>query len=283
MKKLLVLVLCMTALVACNQKNSKAEDLRLAQQSDSLNRIIAQKDNEINDMMSTMNDIEEGFRAISAAENRVSVARKGEGASSQERIRENMQFIKQTMQQNRELISKLRNQLRQSTVKGDELRRMLDNLTQQMEEKDSQLKALQAELEAKNIQIGELTEKVTDLSTDVSNLKEESTQKSQTISTQDKQLHTAWFVFGTKKELKEQRIIEDGEVLRSNFNRDYFTKIDIRVDKEIKLYSRDAEMLTAHPASSYTLQRDANKQYVLRITNPDQFWSTSKYLVVLVK
>ena len=283
MKKLLVLVLCMTALVACNQKNSKAEDLRLAQQSDSLNRIIAQKDNEINDMMSTMNDIEEGFRAISAAENRVSVARKGEGASSQERIRENMQFIKQTMQQNRELISKLRNQLRQSTVKGDELRRMLDNLTQQMEEKDSQLKALQAELEAKNIQIGELTEKVTDLSTDVSNLKEESTQKSQTISTQDKQLHTAWFVFGTKKELKEQHIIEDGEVLRSNFNRDYFTKIDIRVDKEIKLYSRSAKLLTDHPASSYQLNRDANKQYTLRITNPQEFWSTSKYLVVLVK
>ena len=283
MKKLLVLVLCMTALVACNQKNSKAEDLRLAQQSDSLNRIIAQKDNEINDMMSTMNDIEEGFRAISAAENRVSVARKGEGASSQERIRENMQFIKQTMQQNRELISKLRNQLRQSTVKGDELRRMLDNLTQQMEEKDSQLKALQAELEAKNIQIGELTEKVTDLSTDVSNLKEESTQKSQTISTQDKQLHTAWFVFGTKKELKEQRIIEDGEVLRSNFNRDYFTKIDIRVDKEIKLYSRSAKLLTDHPASSYQLNRDVNKQYTLRITNPQEFWSTSKYLVVLVK
>ena len=283
MKKLLVLVLCMTALVACNQKNSKAEDLRLAQQSDSLNRIIAQKDNEINDMMSTMNDIEEGFRAISAAENRVSVARKGEGASSQERIRENMQFIKQTMQQNRELISKLRNQLRQSTVKGDELRRMLDNLTQQMEEKDSQLKALQAELEAKNIQIGELTEKVTDLSTDVSNLKEESTQKSQTISTQDKQLHTAWFVFGTKKELKEQRIIEDGEVLRSNFNRDYFTKIDIRVDKEIKLYSRSAKLLTDHPTSSYQLDRDANKQYTLRITNPREFWSTSKYLVVLVK
>jgi ABC-type Zn uptake system ZnuABC Zn-binding protein ZnuA len=72
-------------------------------------------------------------------------------------------------------------------------------------------------------------------------------------------------------------------VLQSNFNKEYFTKIDIRVDKEIKLYSRDAEIMTAHPASSYTLQRDANKQYVLRITNPDQFWSTSKYLVVLVK
>ena len=67
MKKLIVFMLCMTALTACNQKNSNAEDLRLTQQGDSLNRIIAQKDNEINDMLSTMNDIEEGFRAISAA------------------------------------------------------------------------------------------------------------------------------------------------------------------------------------------------------------------------
>ncbi|MBO6188116.1 MAG: hypothetical protein J6O23_06370 [Prevotella sp.] len=283
MKKLFVFVMCMTAMVACNQKKSETADLRLTQQTDSLNRIIAQKDNEINDMMATMNDIEEGFRAINAAEDRVSVARQGEGASAAERIRENMQFIQQRMQQNRELINKLRNQLRQSSVKGDELRRTLDNLTQQLEEKDSQLKALQAELEAKNIQIGELTEQVTDLSTDVSNLKEETTQKSQTITAQDKQLHTAWFVFGTKKELKEQRIIEDGEVLRSNFNQSYFTKIDIRVDKEIKLYSRSAKMLTDHPSSSYTLTQDANKQYVLRITNPEQFWSTSKYLVILVK
>ena len=68
------------------------------------------------------------------------------------------------------------------------------------------------------MQIGELTTQVSDLQTDVANLSEETTQKSQTISTQDKQLHTAWFVFGTKSELKEQRIIEDGEVLRSNFN-----------------------------------------------------------------
>ena len=57
-------------------------------------------------------------------------------------------------------------------------------------------------------------------------------------------------------------------MLRSNFNRDYFTKIDIRVDKEIRLYSRSAKILTAHPASSYELQQDANRQYILRITNP---------------
>ena len=283
MKKLLIAVLCLLTLVACKQNSNNAAELALQQQRDSLTRIIEQKDNEIDDMMATMNDIQEGFRAINEAEQRVTIASNGEGVSEAESIRENMQFIQNQMQQNRELISKLRNQLRQSSVRADQLRRTLENLTQQLEEKDNQLRQLQAELEAKDVQIGELNQQVNTLSSNVSDLKEESTQKSQTITSQDKQLNTAWFVYGTKKELKEQRIIEDGKVLRSNFNRDYFTKIDIRIDKEIRLYSRSAKILTAHPQSSYTLLQDANKQYILRITNPQLFWSTSKYLVVLVK
>jgi chromosome segregation ATPase len=194
-----------------------------------------------------------------------------------------MQFIRETMQQNRELISKLRNQLRQSTVKGEQLKRTIDNLTKQLEEKDAQINQLQAELRAKNVQIGELSEQVNDLSANVSHLQSETTQKSQTISAQDKQLNTAWFVYGTKSELKEQHIYEGGKVLQANFNRDYFTKIDIRVDKEIRRYSRSAKLLTAHPESSYTLAQDANKQYILRITNPQLFWSASKYLVIMVK
>ena len=283
MKKLLILTVALLSMVACKQKGPDPKDLAMVQQRDSLNRIIAQKDNEINDMMLTMNDIVEGFRAINEAEDRLTIARSGEGASSSERIRESMQFIQQTMQQNRELINKLRNQLRQSSVNADQLRRTLDNLSRQMEEKDAQVKQLQADLQAKDIQIDELNEQVTDLNTNVAVLKEESSQKTQTITTQDKQLNTAWFVYGTKRELKEQHIYVDGEVLQSNFNREYFTKIDIRVDKEIRLYSRSAKLLTSHPASAYTLTQDANKQYTLRITNPQLFWSTSKYLVVLVK
>lgn len=283
MKKIIFLLFGIAALVSCKQKAPDPKDLALIHQRDSLNRIIAMKDNEINDMMSTMNDIVEGFRAINEAEDRLTIVRSDEGASSTERIRENMDFIQQTMQQNRELINKLRNQLRQSSVNIEQFRRTIDNLARQMEEKDAQLKLLQADMQAKDVQIGELSEQVVDLNSNISSLQEESSQKTQTIKSQDKQLNTAWFVYGTKKELKEQRIYDDGKVLHNNFNRDYFTKIDIRVDKEIRLYSRSAKILTAHPASSYVLTQDANKQYILRISNPQLFWSTSKYLVVLVK
>ena len=283
MKKLVFFATCAMAVASCNQDALKKAEQAAIQQRDSLEQIIAQKDNEINDMMTTLSDIEEGFREITEAQNRVTLAKSGEGTNTKARIRENLQFIQSAMQQNKELINKLKQQVRESTVKGSQLKKIIDNLTQQMETKDKQLQALREELDKKDIHIAELDEIVSDLNTNVSSLKEENTQKAETISTQDKALHTAWFVFGTKKELKEQKILDSGEVLRSNFNKEYFTKIDIRIDKEIKLYSKSAEILTSHPAGSYTLQRDANKQYVLRITNPDTFWSTSKYLVIQVK
>lgn len=281
MKKLFFASLCLAALVGCQDNKSKV-DSAVSAERDSLNKVIAQKDNEINDIMSTFNQIEEGLREIGQAEGRISVARDGEGASRTQRIAENMQFIQQTMQQNRELIDKLRTQLRESSINGEQLKKTIESLALQLEEKDKQLQQLRAELDAKDIHIMDLDEKIANLNSNVSNLSSESAKKTETINAQDKQIHSAWFVFGTKKELKEQQILVNGKVLQGNFNKEYFTKVDIRVDKEIKLYSRSAKMLTSHPSSSYTLQRDANKQYVLRITDPQLFWSTSKYLVVLV-
>lgn len=285
MKKLLsvtLIAILSLAFVGCQGNKQSAESADAAQ-SDSLRQVISQKDNEINDMMGTLNEIQDGFNEINAAENRVTIAKGGEGANKKQQIRENIQFIAKTMKHNRELIAKLRNQLKQSSVKGDALKNTLESLSKQLEEKDKQLQQMRAELDAKDIHINELDEAINNLHTNVNNLANENSKKSQVINSQDKQLNTAWFVFGTRKELKEQRIIEGDKVLQSNFNKNYFTKIDIRVDKEIKLYSKYAKVLTMHPSSSYLLQRDANKQYTLKITNPEIFWSTSKYLVILVK
>ena len=281
MKKLAIMAVWALAVASCTDGVKQAQ-LAAEMQRDSLNQIIEQKENEITDMMTTFSDIEEGFREITEAQSRVTLAKQGEGTNSAQRIRENMQFIQSTMKQNKELINKLKQQVREGSIKSEQLKKLVENLTQQMEEKDRQLQVLRAELDKKDIHIAELDEQVADLNSSVADLTEETNQKSQTINQQDKQLNTAWFVFGTKKELKEQKILSDGEVLRSNFNKEYFTKIDIRVDKEIKLYSKSAKILTSHPSGAYTLQRDANKQYVLRITDPQTFWSTSKYLVIQV-
>lgn len=277
-------MVCCAALLMTGCKDGKnAPGQASVQQTDSLNDVIAQKDSEINEMMGTLNDIEEGFRLINEAENRVALLKNGEGTSKKQNLKENIQFIAERMKQNRELIAKLQKQLESSTLKGGQLKKTIDNLTAQLEAKDKQLLALREELDKKDIHISELDETIGNLNTNVSNLSADNQQKAETINAQDKQLNTAWYVFGTKKELKGQHILEGGKVMNGNFNKNYFTKVDIRNTTEIKLYSKSAKLLTAHPASSYSLTHDASKQYVLRITNPQIFWSTSKYLVVLVK
>ncbi len=303
MKKLIILAACALAIASCQQQKKPTINPEQIQ-NDSLKAIIDARDNEINDMMGTLNDIQQGFAEINAAENRVTLNKDGEGANKASQLKQDIQFIAQRMKENRELIKKLQDQLKETGFKGEEMQKTLAQLTQQLAQKDKELQALRAELESKNIHIKELDETITGLNSDVAslqtdkqnltndkktlqtekaNLQEESSKKTETINTQDKQLNTAWFVFGTKKELKNQKILSDGKVLQGAFNKNYFTKIDIRESKEIKLYSKSAKILTSHPSISYSLAKDANGQYVLRITDPQNFWSTSKYLVVQVK
>lgn len=283
MKKLLTVIAVAAMMVACGEKAPVVDAQQAQQRVDSLQRIVDQKDGEINDMLATLNEIQEGFRIINAAEGRVAVIKDGEATNKAEQIRQSIRSISAAMEHNRDLIAKLQKQVRESSVRGEELKNTIENLVAQLADKDTQLRQLQEELNQKDIHIAELDQTVATLSTNVSELKEESSSKSETISAQDKQLNTAYYVFGTKRELENQNIYQKGKVLQSAFNKNYFTKIDIRVDKEIKLYSKSAKVLTAHPADSYTLTQDASKQYILRITNPQTFWSTSKYLVVLVK
>ena len=282
MKNFQLLLVLLLVFASCGNKGKNGLDENDAR-IDSLQKVIEQKDNEMNDVMATFNEIQEGFRLIEQAENNVTLMKTGEQVNKAEQIRMSIRNIQQTMQHNRDLISRLQQQVREGSMRSEQLRRAVENLTQQLEDKNKELVQLRAELELKDIHIAELDQTVADLNVAVSDLEADTRQKQETITTQDAQLHTAYYVFGTKKELQTQNIYHKGKVLRSNFNKSYFTKIDIREVKEIKLYSKDAELLTTHPSGSYTLQPDAQKQYVLRITNPQQFWSTSKYLVVLVK
>ena len=282
MKKLLMMA-CLAALVLTGCKDGKTTAGIGAAQNDSLNSIIAQKDSELNDLMGTINEIEDGLNQINEAENRVTLLKNGEGASKKQKLTEDVQFIATRMKQNKELIAKLQKQMANSSIKSEQLQKTIDLLNKKLEAKEKEMQALREELDKQDIHIMELDETINNLNTKSNRLTSESSRKTEVINAQDKQINTAWYVFGTKKELKNQHILEDNKVMTGNFNKNYFTKIDIRDLSEIKLYSKNVKVLTTHPSSTYTLVRDANKQYTLRITNPQIFWSTSKYLVVLVK
>ena len=126
----------------------------------------------------------------------------------------------------------------------------------------------------------------------VSTLTEESYRQQEEISKQSTEINTVWYVFGTKSELKEQKIISGGglfqstKVLQDDFNKDYFIKADLRTLKEIPLYAKKAKVLSNQPEGSYSFKEEKDekgqKNVTLVIDNPKEFWSLSKYLVIQV-
>lgn len=281
--------LLMMGLAACDSQREKQAALAdILTSEDSLQQIITQKENELNDIIGTLNEIQAGFRQINEAEGRVNVERAEGPTANKQEILENMQFIQSTMAFNRDLIANLRQQLKNVSTSNSRLKKTLEetvnSLTAELDKKTAELQTLREELARKDIRIAEQQEEISTLHENVNSLTADNAGKTQTLAAQEEQLNTAYYVFGTKKELREQNILKRGDVLRSgDFNTDYFTRIDIRVTKTIKLYSKSAKLLTSHPEGSYSLDKDAQGQYTLRITDVKKFWSVSKYLVVTVK
>ena len=285
MKKLAVLFVCAAMLASCDGFKGGSKDLKA--ENDSLLMELNQRNAELDDMMGTFNEVQEGFRKINAAESRVDLQRgtiTENSASAKQQIASDIEFISKQMEENKAQIAKLQAQLKNSSYNSAQMKKAVAALTAELNTKQQRIEELQTELASKNIRIQELDAAVSDLSAAKETLVAENEAKAKTVAEQDKSLNAAWFVFGTKSELKAQKILQSGDVLKSaDFNKDYFTQIDIRTTKEIKLYSKRAELLTAHPAGSYELVKDDKGQLTLKITNPTEFWSISRYLVIQVK
>ncbi len=280
MKKLAVLFVCAAMLASCDGFKGGSKDLKA--ENDSLLMELNQRNAELDDMMGTFNEVQEGFRKISAAESRVDLQRgtiTENSANAKQQIASDIEFISKQMEENKAQIAKLEAQLKNSKYNSAQMKKAVAALTAELNAKQQRIEELQTELASKNIRIQELDAAVSDLSAAKETLAAENEAKAK-----EKSLNAAWFVFGTKSELKAQKILQSGDVLKSaDFNKDYFTQIDIRTTKEIKLYSKRAELLTTHPTGSYELVKDDKGQLTLKITNPTEFWSVSKYLVIQVK
>lgn len=281
MKKLLVVLACASILISCGP--SESERLQMNGRIDSLQAVVNQRDSEIDELMGTFNEIQNGFEQINAAEGRVALYADNYEKNSKD-LQENMKFIQQTMEENRKKIEELQARLKSSGINAAKLQAAVDKLTSQMKAKDKEIADLRTLLANKDIQIAELGDSLTSVVAKSEEIKKAKEEVDQIASKQDELLNTAWYVYGTKKELKERKILVDGDVLKdSSFDADYFTKIDIRNTIVIPLNSKSAKVLTTHPEDSYTLIKGTNDEYTLRIKDPSAFWSVSKYLVIRVK
>lgn len=288
MKSIIFPVVMFTVLLtSCGKQSSDYKKLQA--QNDSLQNAKLQLQSEVDGYFSAMNQIEQNIEKIKSTENTITIQPVGQEIDDDTRskINDDLIYLNDMLQSNKTELAALKAKLKKSAFKSSELERTIARLTQLLEDETTKVAGLRAQLAEKDSLITELNTTVDGMGKNIENLSTENKVKQTKITEQAQTIHTAWYVFGTKKELKEQNIItSDGlfssqRVLQSDFNKNYFVRIDARNTKSIPLYSTRAKILTNHPKSSYTLEKE-NGNFVLLIVNPTEFWSVSKYLVIEV-
>lgn len=283
MKKTWMLWVAIGLIVSCTNVKESKEYKALEAQRDSLMMVTVDAESEAIEMMSVISEVEANFDRIREAEKYISTQSAKEGEMSQDtrtRVTENFKMINDILQRNKTQLQELNRKYSGSTKEVASLKNTITRLNREMEESAGRLAEMQKELAAKD-------EKIAQLSQDITSLAIEAEQQSVTIQEQDRSLNRAYYVFGTQKELKDQKILSGGflkatRVLQDTFNKEYFLTIDIREVTEIPLYAKKAKLWSTHPEGTYEFVTLEDGNLLFQVTDTQRFWSLTKYLIIEV-
>lgn len=285
--KTLKLIICASALMASSlfltncgggsekEVNPLADSLNAV--NSNLNGKLSEKEEALQDFIASFNEIQENLNTIKEKEKIVTNASKvGDVKNKEDQIKEDIQAIYDLMAKNKNRIGALSEKLKKSSLRIEGMQKMIENLQNSLNQKDGEIADLKTQIEGLNI--------------DISSLKANVEETEKAVAQKTEVIQTAYYAFGTSKELRDKNIItkEGGFIglgkstkVKDDFNKDYFTKINIANSTVINIGAKKAKIITNHPSSSYKLVGDKTVEK-LEITNPEEFWSASKYLVIVI-
>lgn len=269
---------------SCKQKELDQSN----QDKDSLQSVVSEREAALNEFIESFNEVEQNLDSVAARQHIITVQsdQKGELKQDQkERINAQIAAINSLMEENRQKLEELDKKLKNSSHKNSKLEKLIVTLKNQIAQKDIELAALNEKLNSLNAQVAQLE-------TDVASLTIERNLTTQALDEATVALHTAYYIVGKTKELQDAKIIDrkggllgigKTSKLSENFDNSKFTRIDYTQTLSIPV-SSEMKIITSHPADSYTLEKEANSKDKVKfivISNPEKFWSASKYLVVV--
>ena len=292
MKKVVTVLSLALVVMAFASCNTHQEELDAAiKKNDSLSLMLQNKDNELDSLFATLNEIEENLAAVNSRYNTVQELRRAniEGQPNlKSQLSAEIKDIENLMAANKQKIASLQSKINSDTKEGTRLQELVSRQEERIAAQESQIAQLLTELENNKVIIKKLNE-------DVSELTASNEQKDQYIKQQTAEANRAWYVVGTYKDLNEAGIVSKAggfigigrrQGTNSEMPLDRFTQIDRTKVTTIPINMRKATVVSKHPENSYELVMDENdpKQVsYLRILNPAKFWEQTRFLVVSTK
>lgn len=291
MRKFIFLVIGVFTLFfmsGCVESSQKYKDLQA--KVDTLTAVNDARTAEMESLFADLNDISAGMQSIREAEHLLAIEASGDvpaGSKSKKQVaalKNDIQAISEAINSYKEQIALLdRKNKRQSA----EFKKLIAGLNEELEERTLKINEITTQLAEKDKQLAVKTQEIENLNQNVAELNKESSDQKNTIAEQDQTIHEANYLVGTRKELKEAKVISRQglfcpPIVSSQAQQADFKTIDVRETKSIPLESKKAKVLSVHPSDSYTLEPDENGMMILNIQDENAFWKQTKYLVIMI-
>lgn len=289
MKKLLIVGALLASTWACTDVKETQEYRDLARANDSLATQVSSRDQQIEEFVNSVNEIENNLAAIDKNQLAITDLKKEGEVKQKDRINEIIKGIDAYVVENRQKLDRLENQLKKSRNKSASLTKLVAQLRQSIAEKEQQVNELLATITVLEGERDTLRSTVTRKDAEIAQKDTELASRQQAIDERETNLNTAYYKIGSRKELLTAGIIQkSGGVLGAG--RTYklspkmvttdFTTVNIKNVAEIEMGNTDKKnVLSTHPSDSYYFVK-TDGQVLLKIVDPQKFWSVSKYLVV---
>ena len=279
-KTLTILSVALVAfmLSSCVEKSKKYQQLMAEKDA-----VVLENQNierEYNAALGIISDVENNLQALRDAEGMMLI--KNETNTQRDQLNSELIQIKETMALNRAKLDSLSTVLENSNKDRAYLRNTIKKLQAQLAEKEATIAQMQEELAQKNQEIEGLNTQVNNLNENLNVANAKNEEQSRLIADQILEMNKVYYLGATKKSLKESGVLTSKYILRQEVPAEAFTQADKRELNSIVFEGKKVKVLSAHPLESYTIVKNEN-QVVIEISNPELFWSVTKYMVAIVK
>lgn len=287
MKKSLIFFNCTALLLlgACNnsyKEKALQDSLRIAELTSNYEEATTFNDS----LMLLMGDIYNGLDSINMQEGLLYNMSNGETDRRAE-VRHNLSAIKSRLAKNRDVLSQMERKLKESNNQNSLLSKTIEQMKLRLEQQDSKILELEDLLTKANDSIVVLNKQLVATEQQVQVQTEAKEAAWNAYNEADAQLNTVYYAIGTNKELKKNGLLEkkflgQTKVLKGDINEAFFTKGDKRTLTSIQTNAKKIKIWTNMPSGSYVEEKNPDNTITLKITNPEEFWNFSPYLVIQV-
>lgn len=278
-----IALIAMTMMMfSCNIVTERERQLRdsLAM----LQSIMSFKDSVQMDYDNTLKSIQQNIAAIKEREKLLSTAEYESGRAPKDEIEADIARINDLLQENKKKVADLTARLKKANLDNKDFECKMQVLQDQLAMQNAEVDKLTAILQAKDVEIEQWKELNTKLSNSVDSVSRVASVAFDDIAKLTDDKNTAFYIVGTKSDLKAKGITETSGLFSRKVSGDVdnslFTKVNWTEISSIPTHCKRIKLISTHDENSYVEEKDEEGYITIHIKDKEAFWKMSKFLVV---